>query len=40
MLIPVPTWDWLSAEAGELGITVSEFIRRVLDEKRLGKKGR
>lgn len=40
MLVPAPLWQWITEEAERIGITVSEFVRRVLDEKRLGRKGK
>ena len=31
-----PALDWLRKEAKRLGIPVTEFVRRIVDEKRLG----
>lgn len=30
-----PQLDWLKKEADQLGISVSELVRRIIDEKRL-----
>ena len=31
-----PLLKWLRAEAKKLDLSIAEFVRRVLDEKRLG----
>jgi len=35
--LPEPTLKWAKSRAEEMGITMADFVRRVLDERRLGE---
>lgn len=37
--IPPVDYDWLEQRAGELGISISEFARRIISDARIAAQG-